>query len=543
MQRKVVAVWVSLLIMVSPIVILVEIAELVEAPTTLYVGGAGGGNYSKIQWAIDNASDGDSVFVYSGSYTEYVEIDKCLNLTGENKENTSIIGGGMDNAVTIYADWVNVTGFTISSGQEGVRLSFASNCRITGNIITNNTDGIRLRWASNNIISNNEISSNIIYGINSYPSSSDNTIKNNHVISNDDSGISIDDSSNNNILINNTISFNVHHGIILTNSLQNKIIGNFISDSNYGILSQSSTSNITGNDVSSNKWGVFFYSSSHQNSVTNNNLYSNKNYGIYLTDSSNDNTFHHNNIINNTNQVYLDFSCSNTNWDDSQDEGNFWSDYSGLDDGSGGRTKGDGVGDTEIPHPDIDQGNGYFQLDNYPLMDPVGDYIFLYEGWNLVSVPFLQSNTNIGSVLSSISGSYNAVQWFNINDINDPWKHNHTSKLPQMNDLDDIDHAKGFWIQVTEPGEILFEYHGTESSVNQTIQLYEGWNMVGYPSLSSHNRTVGLNNLQFNTVIDCIQWYDAATKAWHEMGSDDSFVPGRGYWAHSKVDAGWEVPL
>ena len=30
----------------------------------LYVGGSGPGNYTKIQDAIDNASDGDTLFVY-----------------------------------------------------------------------------------------------------------------------------------------------------------------------------------------------------------------------------------------------------------------------------------------------------------------------------------------------------------------------------------------------------------------------------------------------------------------------------------------------
>jgi hypothetical protein len=67
--------------------------------------------------------------------------------------------------------------------------------------------------------------------------------------------------------------------------------------------------------------------------------------------------------------------------------------------------------------------------------------------------------------------------------------------------------------------------------------------MVGYPSLSNHNRTTGLNNLTIDTHVDCIQWYDAGTKTWHFMGPDDYFVPGRGYWVHSKVDAEWEVPL
>ena len=37
---------------------------------TLYVGGNGTGNYTSIQDAIDNASDGDTVYVYNGTYIE-----------------------------------------------------------------------------------------------------------------------------------------------------------------------------------------------------------------------------------------------------------------------------------------------------------------------------------------------------------------------------------------------------------------------------------------------------------------------------------------
>ena len=39
---------------------------------TLYVGGSEPGNYTKIQDAINNASDGDTVFVYNGTYDEKV---------------------------------------------------------------------------------------------------------------------------------------------------------------------------------------------------------------------------------------------------------------------------------------------------------------------------------------------------------------------------------------------------------------------------------------------------------------------------------------
>ena len=47
---------------------------------TLYVGGSGPNNYTKIQDAINNADEGDTVFVYSGTYYEHFTINTTINL-------------------------------------------------------------------------------------------------------------------------------------------------------------------------------------------------------------------------------------------------------------------------------------------------------------------------------------------------------------------------------------------------------------------------------------------------------------------------------
>jgi len=62
---------------------------------TLYVGGAGPGNYSKIQDAINNASDGDTVFVCDDSspYQENLLVNTSVYLLGENRDTTVIDGG------------------------------------------------------------------------------------------------------------------------------------------------------------------------------------------------------------------------------------------------------------------------------------------------------------------------------------------------------------------------------------------------------------------------------------------------------------------
>jgi len=50
------------------IIILAIYPQSLASSKTLYVGGNGVGNYSSIQDAIDSASDGDTVYVYSGIY-------------------------------------------------------------------------------------------------------------------------------------------------------------------------------------------------------------------------------------------------------------------------------------------------------------------------------------------------------------------------------------------------------------------------------------------------------------------------------------------
>ncbi|UCE37355.1 MAG: right-handed parallel beta-helix repeat-containing protein [Thermoplasmata archaeon] len=649
MNRKIVAVWITVIMMVSTIVIIVEIAPRIEAPTTWYVDdsnpgpgdGSPGNPFKTIQAGVDNATPGDTVYVFNGTYYENLVVNKTINLTGEDRHNTIIDGGGNGDVVYINVSWVNITGFTVTNGGCGIILDSSSNNNITHNNISSNTAhgfylpsfsnnniiidnnflnngkgiyvsmGIYLSTSSdNNIIANNNFSSN--YGGILIDSSSNTNITNNNVLNNE-YGIVID-SSENNIIMENNISFNKWYGIEFSFSSNNSIINNSVTNNDHGIYLYTSSNNILignnvssngedgiylylssssniivtniasnslfgiyissssnnntvmGNNISKNFYGIFLHSSSNNNVTNNlvnlnngigllldgssynniigNTFSSNKIYGIYLVDSSNNNTFHHNNIINNVNQTILEnTTCFDTKWDDGNGKGNYWSDYKGVDDGSNGRTAGDGVGDTEIPHPYTDQGDGYYQLDNYPLIDTVGDFILLYEGWNLISIPMIQSNKNLGIVLSSITDFYNSVQWYNTSDTNDPWKHNHTGKPQYLNDLNSLDNILGFWIYITEPDGVLFEYSGTQPTQNQTITLHPGWNMVGYPSLSNHNRTVGMNNLTFGDHVDAIWTYDSGTLKWEKMGESDYFKIGRGYYIHAKTKCEWEVPL
>ncbi len=127
----------------------------------LYVGGSGPGNYTKIQHAIIDASDGDTVFVYDDSspYYENVVVDKSINLIGENKYTTVIDGGMEDNVVSVFADGVVISGFTMENsatlyGISGINIE-GNYCIISNNVITHVQWVINLCIGThNNVISN-----------------------------------------------------------------------------------------------------------------------------------------------------------------------------------------------------------------------------------------------------------------------------------------------------------------------------------------------------------------------------------------------------
>jgi parallel beta-helix repeat protein len=438
-----------------------------------------------------------------------------------------------------------------SSEGAGILLNYSNGNSLNENdIYSSGNRGIRLLSSSYNKIILNDIYSITWYGIELRNQSDENYIINNHIHSNG-FGLTLWDSSNNTIIGNNLTQNNNENIGINPVSDNNVILNNDISYCVTGISISSSNNTITGNKIYSCGWAGISVGDASDNHIIKNNILDNV-YGIYITPNSYSNQIYHNNLINNTIQA-LDENDNNL-WNDSYPSGgNYWSDFDNSSEGAyddyqgsiqiisgsdGIVDKGSGAGGGINPYViDLDS------RDNFPFISPVEDYKYLSEGWNLISIPLIQTETNVGTVLSTISGSYDAVQWFNVSDSLDPWKHNQTSKQEHLNDLNNINHTIGFWIHITEPGGVLFDYPGVQPILNQTIQLYSGWNLVGYPSLTNHNRTVGLNNLEIGTEVDAIQWFDAMTKTWQFMGPDDNFVPGRGYWVHSSVDVTWEVPL
>jgi len=129
--------------------------------TWLYVGGSGPGNYTRIQDAIDNASDNDTIFVYSGMYNENIVINKSIALVGQERTTTVILGANGSVIINLQDCCVELQGFTIQKGNEtndvGISIGECWSSHIHGNSVISCGIGMLMIGTESTTISNNTI--------------------------------------------------------------------------------------------------------------------------------------------------------------------------------------------------------------------------------------------------------------------------------------------------------------------------------------------------------------------------------------------------
>jgi parallel beta-helix repeat protein len=276
--------------------------------------------YPSIQTAINNATKGATIRVSSGNYTEHIIINKTINLVGENEYKTIIDGSGNGTIFKVEADNVSISNLT----------SQFCGCSCNG-----------------------------YSGISVLPNHRNVTITNNRFFSDGD-GINITSAREINIIGNNSTYCDT--AILLQNSSNILVSANYLAFAGWGInLINSAHNNFSQNTIFNDTLGLYL-NRSDSNSIVANRFVYNQIEGIRGVGQSRNNSIYHNTFDSNAFALSSDAPNSLDNGYPSG--GNYWSDYSGVDQKSGpnqNQTGSDGIGDTAYV---IDANN----TDHYPLM-------------------------------------------------------------------------------------------------------------------------------------------------------------------------------
>jgi len=397
MKKRIEAILVCILLIVSSLIIVFPVESVNVNGNTLYVGGSGLGNYTKIQDAIDASSDGDTVYVYSRTYFENVIVYKSISLVGEDRNTTVVDGGGHNDTICILSDSVNISGFMITNSgynwysDAGIDVHSNSNTIMYNNIVSHQENGIKI-WSSYSKVYKN-------------------------IISNVPKGI-ITNSARNNLISDNLIFKATSSGIYFAHLSQNNIAyENFIYDSNKAVeITESNCNIVCDNYAEHNDEGMFLWDCKWN--VIRDNTFSNSSFAsMEMNTNAFDNIIFHNNIIN---KLCYDLTGGNYWYREYPLGGNYWSDYfDGADDYHGPNqnlTGGDGIWDD----PYIVSGSG--NIDRYPFAIPNGWKDHIYGSnlecfgslvWNSVKPGSINNNTifivNIGDYSSNLN--WEIVEW------------------------------------------------------------------------------------------------------------------------------------
>jgi len=355
----------------------------VQVPVNLHISVLPSGiiyvpdDYAKIQWAVDNATSGDTIIVRNGTYIENVDVNKDhLTIQSENGADSTIVQAANpnDHGFEVTADYVEVDGFAVtgiglggpSESPTGIYLNGVNNCRVSNNRVPSGWHGIGLHYSDYNTLINNTCRG--WHALVISDSSHHNTVVNN-TIPPGNFGIHVGGGNGSgNIVVNNTIVGNIH-GICMAGH-GNNILNNTLVDNGNAVEVDGSGNIIRDNIIESNGCGIEIWLCAASNNVITNNNFLENNLSISLT-CGNNNSFYLNNFVNNAD---LRLGKASNTWWHSQEPitytyngstytsylGNYWSDYPGSD------ADGDGIGDTPYSI-DID-------ADNYPLAELFENY-------------------------------------------------------------------------------------------------------------------------------------------------------------------------
>jgi hypothetical protein len=163
----------------------------------------------------------------------------------------------------------------------------------------------------------------------------------------------------------------------------------------------------------------------------------------------------------------------------------------------------------------------------------------LSNSWVFVSYPVTVSG-HIEAVINDTLNGDGGTNW----DVAKTWDNQLKKWLTYRkggtaNTFTDVDNRVGIWLHLTSNGaDQMLELPSTGAYPGvMVINLYTGWNLVGYPSGTSRMAPLTLPGLA-NIVSE---WQSASPYILDKAPGDVMMAHGNGYWVHVTADCTWTL--
>lgn len=157
----------------------------------------------------------------------------------------------------------------------------------------------------------------------------------------------------------------------------------------------------------------------------------------------------------------------------------------------------------------------------------------LAKGPQLVSIPLIQSNESIETVLQTARFD----KAWTYDSSSQKWKW-YMSFKTYRRDLWNVNHTMGLWINVTKESNLTV---AGVVPINTSIQLSSGWNLVSFPSFNS---TYAVADLRADTGAVRVEGFDSLPSYYlRVLGDAETLQAGYAYWTGVQADIVWTVSV
>lgn len=166
--------------------------------------------------------------------------------------------------------------------------------------------------------------------------------------------------------------------------------------------------------------------------------------------------------------------------------------------------------------------------------------IFLYKGWNFISLPCMPVYSDMSIILKSIWPHFKSI-W--TNDVRTKsWIRYIVGGSYYFNNLKTMEIGKGYWIEVSQ--DTILHVVGRFIQ-DPRIVLRSGWNLVGFNSAN----LLPLNQIMGSISYKSINTYENIENKWlgqwpqepQILNGLDHLEPGKGYCIYVNSDCIWDI--